>query len=129
VLALGSEVDAGAVAGEARVASLGRLQALVLLGTWDGPLAQAAHVLLPASSWAESDGQFMNAQGLIQESEQAIQPSGQSRPAWKLAAALGVRLGVPIPWRTLEELRAALAGRPLAAEPAARRSLQPGAVT
>lgn len=129
VLALGSELDAGAVAGESRVASLGRLQGLVVLGTWDGPLAQAAHVLLPASSWAETDGQFMNAQGLVQESEQAIQPAGQSRPAWKLAAALGVRLGVPIPWRTLEELRAALAGRPLPAEPASRRSLQPGAVT
>jgi NADH-quinone oxidoreductase subunit G len=129
VLALGSEVDAGPVAGDSRVASLGRLQALILLGTWDGPLAQAAHVVLPASSWAESDGQFMNAQGLVQESEQAIQPSGQSRPAWKLAAALGVRLGVPIPWRTLEDLRAGLLGRPLAAEPAAKRSLQPGAVT
>jgi NADH-quinone oxidoreductase subunit G len=134
VLALGSDIDpgiiaSGAVAADSRVQSLGRLQALVVLGTWNGPLARAAHVLVPASSWAEADGQFMNAQGLVQESEQAVQPLGQSRPAWKLAAALGLRLGAPIPWRTLEELRAALAGRPLAAEPASRRSLQPGAVT
>jgi NADH-quinone oxidoreductase subunit G len=130
VLALGSAIDPGTVAGDSRVASLARLQALIVLGTWEGALSRAAHVVLPASSWAESDGQFMNAQGLVQESEQAVQPFGQSRPAWKLAAALGVRLGAPIPWRTLEELRGALAGRRLGAEPpASKRSLQPGVVT
>jgi NADH-quinone oxidoreductase subunit G len=129
VIALGSDVDPGSVAGDSRIASLGRLQALITLGTWEGPLSRAAHVLLPASSWAESDGQVMNAQGMVQESEQAVQPVGQSRPAWKLAAALGVRLGLPIPWRTLEELRGAFAGRPLPAEPASKRSLQPGAVS
>jgi hypothetical protein len=40
-----------------------------------------------------------------------------------------VRLGLPIPWRTLEELRAAFAGRPQPAEPVSKRSLQPGAVS
>jgi NADH dehydrogenase/NADH:ubiquinone oxidoreductase subunit G len=84
-------------------------------------------VLLPASSWAESDGQFMNAKGLVQESEQAIEPAGHSRPAWKLAAALGVRLGFPIPWRSLEELRSTLSGAaPAAVKP--KRLLQPGVV-
>jgi len=58
-----------------------------------------------------------------------VQSFGQSRPAWKLAAAIGVRLGVPIPWRTLEELRTAFSGRPLGAEAPAKRSLQPGAVS
>ena len=122
VLALGSDVDdpAGAKA-------LNGLTGFVVLGTWQGPLAAAAQVLLPASSWVESDGQFMNAKGMVQESEQIIEPKGQSRPAWKLSVALGVRLGVPIPWRTLEELRAALSG--LAAGAAkSKRSLQPGAV-
>ena len=40
----------------------------------------------------------------------AIDPLGQARPAWKLTAALGVRLGVPVPYKSLEELRAALSG-------------------
>jgi NADH-quinone oxidoreductase subunit G len=123
VLALGSAVE-----DEARAASLGRLAGLVVLGTWEGPLSRFAQVLLPASSWAEADGQFMNVDGIVQESEQAIEPSGQSRPAWKLAAAIGVRLGAPIPWRTLEELRNALAGTP-AVEPKPRRSVQPGVVS
>jgi len=123
VLALASAVE-----DEQRLASLGKLSALVLLGTWQGPLVDRAHVVLPAASWAEADGQFMNAQGMTQESEQAVAPAGQSRPAWKLAAALGVRLGQPIAWHSLEELRRALAGRP-AVEPRPSRSLQPGAVS
>jgi NADH-quinone oxidoreductase subunit G len=128
VLALGSDIDAGTSGADARVASLGRLQGLVLIGTWDGPLARAAHVVLPAASWAESDGLFMNAKGMVQESEQAVKPAGQARPAWKLAAALGLRLGVTIPWRTLEELRTALQGKPLTPE-APQRSAQPGAMS
>jgi NADH-quinone oxidoreductase subunit G len=118
VLALGSAIEDPSLAPE-----LGKLEGLVVLGTWDGPLARAAHVALPASSWAEADGSFMNAKGLVQESEQAIEPVGQSRPAWKLAAALGVRLGAPVPFRNLEELRAALAG----AGPKSKRALQSGA--
>ncbi len=121
VLALGSAVE-----DEAVVPMLGKLQALVVLGAWEGPLTEAAHVALPAASWAEADGQFMNAKGMVQESEQAVEPLGQARPAWKLAAALGVRLGIPIPFRTLEELRAALSGA--AAGPKSKLPLQPGAM-
>jgi NADH-quinone oxidoreductase subunit G len=122
VLALGSAVE-----DQVAAAVFGKLEGLVVLGTWEGPLHEAAHVFLPASSWAESDGQFMNAKGLVQESEQAIEPAGHSRPAWKLAAALGVRLGLPIPWRNLEELRGAMAGNgPAPIKP--KRSLLAGAV-
>jgi NADH-quinone oxidoreductase subunit G len=103
--------------------ALAKLKGFVLLGVWNGPLSQAAHVVLPASSWAEADGSFVNAKGMLQESEQAIEPLGQSRPAWKLAAAIGVRLGAPVPFRSLEELRAALRGAP----PKSKRPLQSGA--
>jgi NADH dehydrogenase/NADH:ubiquinone oxidoreductase subunit G len=122
VLALGSDVEDPAAA-----KVLSSLAGLIALSTWQGPLAAAAQVVLPASSWVESDGQYMNAKGLVQEGEQIIEPKGQSRPAWKLSVALGVRLGVPIPWRNLEELRAALSGATTAAAKA-KRSLQPGAV-
>jgi NADH-quinone oxidoreductase subunit G len=122
VLALASAVE-----NEQSLASLAKLKSLVLLGVWQGPLVERAQVVLPAASWAEADGQFMNAQGMIQESEQAVAPAGQSRPAWKLAAALGVRLGQPIAWHSLEELRQSLAGRQAA--PKVTRSLQPGAIS
>jgi NADH-quinone oxidoreductase subunit G len=118
LLALGSALEDPALG-----SVLSKLKVLVVIGAWNSPLSEAAHVVLPASSWAEADGLFINAKGITQESEQAIEPVGQSRPAWKLAAAIGVRLGAPIPFRNLDELRAALAGTP----PKSRRSLTTGA--
>jgi NADH-quinone oxidoreductase subunit G len=105
VLALGDGIE-----DESLAPALRKLKALVLIGTWNGPLSEAAHVVLPASSWAEADGLFMNAKGMVQESEQALEPVGQSRPAWKLAAAIGVRSGAAVPFKSLEELRTALTG-------------------
>jgi NADH-quinone oxidoreductase subunit G len=118
VLALGSALEDPALA-----PVLSKLKTLVVIGTWNSPLSQAAHVALPASSWAEADGLFVNAKGITQESEQAIEPVGHSRPAWKLAAAIGVRLGAPIAFRSLDELRTALAGT----APKSQRSLTSGA--
>jgi NADH-quinone oxidoreductase subunit G len=105
LLALGDGIE-----DESLAPALRKLKALVLIGTWNGPLSEVAHVVLPASSWAEADGLFMNSKGMVQESEQAIEPVGQSRPAWKLAAAIGVRSGAGVPFKSLQELRTALSG-------------------
>jgi len=103
VLALGSETRDLADA-----SALGRLKTQVVLATHDGPLSRSATVLLPASSWAESDGTFVNAKGIAQESEQAIGTLGDSRPAWKLIAGLAARLGHDFGWRKLADVRKAM---------------------
>jgi NADH-quinone oxidoreductase subunit G len=122
VLALGADV-----AELQSVPALAKLRAMVALSTWEGPIASAAHVLLPASSWAESDGHFVNAKGMNQESQQAIAPRGDSRPAWKLLAAIALRLGfgAALPWRTVDDLWAVMSPKP--APVPKGRSLQPGA--
>ncbi len=79
-----------------------------MLATHEGPLSRLSTVLLPASSWAESDGTYVNARGLSQESEQAIGFKGDSRPAWKLIAGLSVRLGHDLGWRKLADVRGAM---------------------
>ena len=80
----------------------------IVLATHEGPLSRLATVLLPASSWAESDGTFVNARGLSQESEQAIGFKGDSRPAWKLIDGLSFRLGHDLGWRKLADVRGAM---------------------
>jgi NADH-quinone oxidoreductase subunit G len=75
-------------------------------------------VVLPASSWAESDGLFVNAKGMTQESEKVITPQGNSSPAFRLIAELGKLMGKPLPWKKLAELRAAMT-------PTAPRSVAP----
>jgi NADH-quinone oxidoreductase subunit G len=104
VLALGSHAPS------AVATSFGKLRGFVVLATEAGELVSKAHVVLPASSWAESDGTFVNAKSLTQVSEQAIEPRGESRPAWKLLAALAVRMGYPVTWRKLAQVQEAMRG-------------------
>ncbi|MBK7581692.1 MAG: (2Fe-2S)-binding protein [Myxococcales bacterium] len=89
--------------------ALGKLQGLVTFATHEGPLAKHATAVLPASSWAESDGTFVNAKGVAQESEKAIDPKGDSLPAWKLTALVAQALELPMAWTRLSQVRKAMA--------------------
>jgi NADH-quinone oxidoreductase subunit G len=101
VVALGSQTPAEAP-------SLARVQHLVALTTHEGPFAEHAEVLLPAASFAEAHGTFVNRNGLVQQSERAITPRGDSRPAFRWVHELRQLFERPPAWRKLEELRAAM---------------------
>ncbi len=45
-----------------------------------GPLAQAAHVVIPGMAWAEKDGTFMNVDGRVQRVRKAVEPPVAARP-------------------------------------------------
>ena len=118
VLALGAETH------DEDTSALSHTGTIILVAAYRGPLSEHARVVLPASSWAECDGTFVNAKKIAQESEQAIAPQGASRPAWKLLAALGVRLGYDTNWRRLEDVRRAMA--PEAGAAVAPTAVMPG---
>jgi NADH-quinone oxidoreductase subunit G len=120
ILALGSDTRE-----LADPAALTSAKERIVLATHDGPLSKLATVLIPASSWAESDGTFVNARGLSQESEQAIGSLGDSRPAWKLIAGLSVRLGRDLGWRKLADVRQAMSAE--APPPSLPGSIRPAA--
>jgi NADH-quinone oxidoreductase subunit G len=105
LLTLGSQI-----ADPAHATALANIKSMVSLATHEGPFAEHARVVLPASSWAESDGTFVNAKGMAQESEKAIQPRGDSKPAWRLVIELARALGQPMPWKNLAELQAEMTG-------------------
>ncbi len=107
LLALGAELPDPVLA-----RPFGNPRLRVVLATHDGPLARQATVVLPASSWAEAEGTFVNARGLVQVSERAIRPRGDSLPAWRLVALLADALGLDLGWRGLRELRGAMNGEP-----------------
>ncbi len=108
-------------------AALKNIKNLVAVATHAGPFAEHARVLLPASSWAESDGTFVNAKGIAQESERAILPRGDSRPAWRWLTELSRELGHAPAWRKIEELRTAFQPASSAATPAAGTGAGAGA--
>jgi NADH-quinone oxidoreductase subunit G len=90
------------------LATLQSLRGLVAIAVDEGPLVDAAQVVLPATSWAESAGTYVNAKGLRQQAERAIHPLGSARPAWEqvihVARALGFEMGLS----KLREIRAKL---------------------
>jgi NADH-quinone oxidoreductase subunit G len=104
VLALGS-------AASTDVRLLGRAK-VVALAAHGGPLVEVAAVVLPATSWAEQSGGFVNAKGLLQVSEKALEPIGSSRPAWMQITDVAVALGYEPRWGKLRQIRARLAGDP-----------------
>jgi NADH-quinone oxidoreductase subunit G len=102
VLALGgpATIDASALRGAA----------VVTIATHEGPLVEAATVILPATSWAEHSGTYVNAKGMRQIADKALEPMGASRPAWQQIADLAQSLGYAPSWSRLKQIRGQLIG-------------------
>jgi NADH-quinone oxidoreductase subunit G len=95
--------------------ALGMLTTLVVVAAHEGPFAEAAQVVLPATSWAEHAGTYVNRKGLHQASHKALEPQGSSRPAWEHARTLARAMHLEPGWKKLKDVRAALAGSSAAA--------------
>jgi formate dehydrogenase alpha subunit len=54
--------------------------------------AQAAHVVLPASSFAEKEGTFTNSERRVQRVRPAISPVGNTRPDWEITSEIARRV-------------------------------------
>jgi len=63
--------------------------------------AKLAHVVLPASSWAEKDGTFTNAEGTTQRLYKIVDPVGQALPDWQILRNLALSLGKDLRIRNL----------------------------
>ena len=57
-------------------------------------LYATADVLLPAASFAETSGTYVNAEGYWQSFNGCVAAKGESRPAWKILRVLGNLLGL-----------------------------------
>jgi NADH-quinone oxidoreductase subunit G len=80
-------------------------------------LLQVAHVLLPAGTFAETSGTYVNLEGRWQGFTAAARAEGRSRPAWKILRVLGNLLDLAgfdyqSSEQVREELRAAFDAAP-----------------
>jgi formate dehydrogenase alpha subunit len=108
------QVKAAFVVGENPVGSLppsakaqDALRALDLLVVQELFLTETAalaHVVLPACSYAEKAGTFINTEGVVQPVHQAIDPVGESRPDWEILSALSVLMGAPLEYGNAKEI-------------------------
>jgi NADH-quinone oxidoreductase subunit G len=94
-----------------------RAAKVVTIAAHDGPLTAVASVLLPATAWAEQTGTYVNSRGMRQISEQALQPQGSARPAWRQVADIATVLGFEASWKKVKQIRAQLLGGATAETP------------
>ncbi|MGQ7829185.1 NADH-quinone oxidoreductase subunit NuoG [Altererythrobacter sp. Z27] len=71
--------------------------------------AHAADIVLPAASYAEKHGTYVNAEGRVQFAEKAVFAPGDAREDWTILRALADALGVSVGFDSFAELRAAMA--------------------
>ncbi len=113
IVGLGADADVDANA----LAPLSRIADVVLALSHEGPLARYATVVLPAASWVEAEGSFVNAKGVAQGFKRALSPKGDAAPAWELLAGLGRAMNLDLSYTKLREVRAALLAQVPAAHP------------
>ncbi|MBD0327383.1 MAG: molybdopterin-dependent oxidoreductase, partial [Pyrinomonadaceae bacterium] len=73
---------------------LGKLDFLVVQELFETETTAFADVVLPAASFAESDGTFTNNDGFVQRVRQSIPPAHQARQDWMITSLLAKELGV-----------------------------------
>ncbi len=70
--------------------------------------AHAADVVLPAASYAEKDGTYVNTEGRVQFAEKAVFAPGDAREDWTIVRALADALGVSVGFDSFAQLQAAM---------------------
>jgi NADH-quinone oxidoreductase subunit G len=88
--------------------ALETLELLVVIDTRRTETSLYADVVLPAASFAETDGTFTNHAGRVQRIQRAFSPPGDAREGWRLVADLGKALGDSRTWSGAAAVFAAL---------------------
>ncbi|MEM1195133.1 MAG: NADH-quinone oxidoreductase subunit NuoG [Pseudomonadota bacterium] len=70
--------------------------------------AHAADIILPAASYAEKDGTYVNTEGRVQFAEKAVFAPGDAREDWTILRALADALGVNVGFDSFDQLQSAM---------------------
>ncbi len=73
--------------------------------------ASRADVILPGAAYTEKNATYVNLEGRPQRAIQAVFPPGEAKEDWKIIRALSERLGMPLFFNTLDEVRQCIAER------------------
>jgi predicted molibdopterin-dependent oxidoreductase YjgC len=82
-----------AVLDERLDAALDKLELLVVADSYDSPLAQRAHIVLPAAMFLEKDGTFTNFDRTVQRVRATVPPMGEAKTHLEVVGLLARRFG------------------------------------
>ncbi len=81
---------------------------VVYIGTHGDNGAHRADVILPASTYTEKSGTYVNTEGRVQMANRAAFAPGDAKEDWAIMRALSAVLGKTLSFNSLEELRGEL---------------------
>lgn len=67
--------------------------------------AHAADVILPSAAYTEKSATYVNTEGRVQRTQLAVYPVGEAREDWTIFYELAKKLGKPLPYLNLAEVR------------------------
>jgi NADH-quinone oxidoreductase subunit G len=70
--------------------------------------AHRADIILPGSAYTEKSATYVNIEGRAQLTDRAAFAPGEAKEDWTILRALSAKLGPPLPYDTLGQLRAAM---------------------
>ena len=79
---------------------------VIYQGTHGDKGAHCADVILPGAAYTEKVGTYVNLEGRVQQTVQAIFPPGDAKEDWKILRALSAVIGHQLPYDNIQELRA-----------------------
>lgn len=77
--------------------ALERMEFVVVQDIFHTETTPFADVVLPASSWAEKEGTFVNSDRRVLRVRKAVECPGEARVDWKIIHELAKRMGKPMP--------------------------------
>jgi NADH-quinone oxidoreductase subunit G len=81
---------------------------VVYVGTHGDAGAHRADVILPAATYTEKSATYVNTEGRVQQTTRAVFPPGDAKEDWAIFRALSGVIGKPLPFNSLNQLRAAI---------------------
>lgn len=87
------QVKALYMAGPFKLPKKSKPEFLIVQDSYENENVERADVVLPAATFAETDGVFVNTEGRIQKFEKVLEPLGDAKPDWWVFSQLAQRKG------------------------------------
>jgi formate dehydrogenase alpha subunit len=84
--------------------ALEKAEFIAVLDIFPTPTTEMAHVVLPASSFAEKDGTFSNSERRVQMVRKAIEPVGDAKVDWEIIQEISNRMGYPMSFASVADV-------------------------
>jgi formate dehydrogenase alpha subunit len=89
--------------------ALSKVELLIVQDPFLTETGRLAHVVLPATTYAEKEGSFTSMEGKVNPVRMAIEPIGESKPDWEIFSELAWRMGFPLEYGSAKEIHREIA--------------------